>query len=68
MTLDIVCVDANFVVSLVSSEPPNSHVEDLWNQRTARSRILDCGAAVSTSCASNFTLGISSSLNRRSQI
>ncbi len=28
----VVCVDANFVVSLVSSNPIKTHFEDLWNE------------------------------------
>ena len=32
MTANIVCVDASFIVRLVSSEPSASHFEELWNQ------------------------------------
>ena len=32
MTANIVCVDANFIVRLVSSEPSASRFEELWNQ------------------------------------
>jgi predicted nucleic acid-binding protein len=32
MTAGVVCVDANFVVYLVSSDPPETRFRDLWDQ------------------------------------
>lgn len=32
MTADVVCIDANFVVRLVSNEPPESTYRNLWRQ------------------------------------
>lgn len=32
MTTTKICVDANFIVRLVSSDPPYSTIEDLWDE------------------------------------
>ncbi len=41
MTVGVICIDANFVVGLVSSEPSDTRFRDLWNQwRESESQIV----------------------------